>query len=359
MKILHIVEDFSLNSGGLRTVVKNLDFYLKSEDIESYILSTKKEENDNIKTITSGKIWLYNKDWKKEILYYIKIKKIDIIHIHGVWLYPQYIAAKICSKKQIPFILTPHGMYEPWLWNQGTFKKKVYFNLVVFKYFSKAKYIHGITKDEIRNLKLLFLNNSFKEIPNLIPTKELKNISTIPSKYILYLGRLDRKKGIHILIEAFSKMSNMNFVLKIAGAFNEYKKELDTLIIDFDLKDRIEFLGLIKKDRKEKVLKNAWVMVAPSYSEVIGMVNLEAASLKTPVITTYQTGIKKEWKDNGGFLINPNVKELKMVLDQVTNWSQEERRIRGEKLFNFVKKEYSWEKRINDWKELYKITLKS
>ena len=48
MKILHIVEDFSLESGGLRTVINNLNTYLNQTEHSSYILSSKKEEIDSI-----------------------------------------------------------------------------------------------------------------------------------------------------------------------------------------------------------------------------------------------------------------------------------------------------------------------
>ena len=43
-------------------------------------------------------------------------------------MFPQFIAAKFCSDNKIPFVLTTHGMYEPWLWEKGTLKKKIYFN---------------------------------------------------------------------------------------------------------------------------------------------------------------------------------------------------------------------------------------
>ena len=39
----------------------------------------------------------------------------DLIHLHGVWMYPQYIGAKSAIKYKKPFILSPHGMLEPWL----------------------------------------------------------------------------------------------------------------------------------------------------------------------------------------------------------------------------------------------------
>lgn len=359
MKVLHIIEDFSLNSGGLRTVVKNLDFYLKSAGEESYIISSNKEKEDDIKTVYSDNAWMYNKTWKNEILDSIQKNKIDIVHIHGVWMYPQFIGAKTCIQKKIPFIVTPHGMYEPWLWNNGSVKKKVYFNLLAYKMFSKAKYIHGITNEEIVNLKSLFKNNKFTEIPNLISIKQNNRVSDFSSKYILYLGRLDSIKGIENLLISFEKIRDLNFTLKIAGGFNEYKQVLEKIIIDLNIEKRVTFLGLIKGEQKTKIIQNAWVLVAPSFSEVIGMVNLEAASLKTPVITTYQTGIKVEWNKNGGILINPNSNELTKALKSVVLWSKEERIKNGEKLFRFVEKKYSWERNLNKWIDLYRNTINS
>jgi glycosyltransferase involved in cell wall biosynthesis len=118
--------------------------------------------------------------------------------------------------------------------------------------------------------------------------------------------------------------------------------------------DKIEFLGLVKSEIKNQLICKAWVMVAPSYSDVIGMVNLEAASFKVPMITTYNVGLKKEWAENGGKLINPNVKELKNALIEVLNWNINERNKNGELLFNFVKKNYAWKSRLPDWIKLYK-----
>jgi glycosyltransferase involved in cell wall biosynthesis len=87
------------------------------------------------------------------------------------------------------------------------------------------------------------------------------------------------------------------------------------------------------------------------------MVNLEAALYKTPVITTYQTGIDKDWQDKGGFLINPNEQELTVALKKAINLTLEERNDRGKKLHDFVLKKYSWENRFFDWIKLYESML--
>jgi len=359
MKILHILEDYSLNSGGIRTVVKNLDDKLKNIGYESYIIAPEKESGDDIFLVNgSNNPWRYSKQWKIQLSNIHKELKIDVIHLHGVWMYPQFIGARFAIKNHIPFVISPHGMYEPWLWTKGTLKKKLYFNLIVKNIFNKASLIHTITPQESDSIKGLFPKLNTFEIPNLIDSNLIKTpLQTEPSfqeKYILYLGRLDPKKGLDILIQAFSKLKTKNIKLKIAGKINNYKKTLENLIDSLPIEESsIEFLGMVTGKKKYQLYQNAFVFVAPSYSEVIGMVNLEAALLKTPVITTYQTGLDLSWNENGGKLINPTTEELTNALNTFLSISQEERINLGNKLHNFVLKKYSWENRINDWEELY------
>jgi glycosyltransferase involved in cell wall biosynthesis len=362
MKILHILEDYSIHSGGIRTVVKELNKRLNDIGFKSYILSSSKEEEDieDINVVECDQNpWLYSKQWEVAINEIYKEKKIDILHIHGVWLYPQYMAAKFAEKNKIPFILTPHGMYEPWIWKNGSLKKKMYFNFLSKRVFSKANVIHAITIDENINLKALFNKASIVDIPNLIDygSHILIDDNLDTEKYILYMGRLDPKKGVDLLIKAFARINPLGVKLKIAGPFNHYKTFLEGLINNFHVGDKVEFLGLVKGKNKAKLFKNAFVFVAPSHSEVVGMVNLEAAIYKTPVITTHQTGLDKRWNDNGGVLINPKEEELIEALKRALEWSTETRNENGEKLYNFVLENYSWEARFKDWEATYKSMI--
>ena len=250
-------------------------------------------------------------------------------------------------------------MYQPWLWKKGTLKKKIYFYFYSKKWFSKASIIHAITPDETRNLKTYFKKNKFIEIPNLISINTKKEQVLNPEKCILYLGRLNKTKGIDLLIKAFSQIDNQCIKLKIAGGFNDYKEDLESLVKSLNLTDKVEFLGLVKNEFKNDLIRNSWVMVSPSHSDVIGMVNLEAASFKTPVITTFKVGLKKEWNTNGGKLINPNIEELKSALTEVLNWTIQERNTNGKHLFDFVEQHYSWKTRLKDWRNLYKNVLKN
>lgn len=355
MSILHITEDHSALSGGLRTVVSDLNRWLKQTSITSEILTTKAEALDHVivgkRALPKG-IWCYSNELKKMLT----MNSSDIFHIHGVWMYPQYIASKMAYKKNIPYIITPHGMLEPQLWEKGTLKKKFYFNTLIKKYFSNANVIHAITPKEQSNLFKFFQHKTIEIIPNSISYTQIDSFEIEKKdseKYILFVGRLHPIKGINLLIQAFSQLKTNDVVLKIAGSINEYKLELDLLIHQFCIEDKVEFLGMVSGREKYQLYKNAWVFVAPSYSEVVGMVNLEAGVLETPVITTYQTGLYTEWNENGGVLINPNLGELSKALSDAIQWSESERDNRGKTLRKFIMSHYSWENNIYKWVELY------
>jgi glycosyltransferase involved in cell wall biosynthesis len=359
INIIHILEDFSFLSGGIRTTVNNLHVRLLESNINSTIVTTRKEKKDDVVIVKGGNIpWRFSINLI-EVLNKIHTRdNISIIHIHGVWMYPQYAAAKFAIKQNIPFLISCHGMFEPWLWLKGGFKKKKYFKNVVKNTFSKANFLHAITQPEADELKKLFPKTKIKTIPNLIaPKKDILKKALFKEKYILYLGRIDEKKGIDLLIIAFSKIRKSGFRLKIAGNFNDYKEVLEKLVIQLNLQTQVDFLGLVVGEEKELLYKEAFVFAAPSHSEVIGMVNLEAAILGTPVITTVQTGLKSEWSSNGGILINPNTTELQAALELALNWSNSERNERGMLLSKFVLKEYSWKYRLQDWICFYENIL--
>lgn len=360
MNILHVLEDFSFQSGGIRTVVLDLHTRLVYNNINSKILTTRTEPNDVAIKVEGDTIpWRYSSNLKSTLKKLFLKNQLDVIHIHGVWMHPQYAAAKFAKQHNIPFLISCHGMYEPWLWSQGTLKKKLYFNNVVKSAFSKANYLHAITANEANEISVLFPQTPIIEIPNLIDSKHaIKSEYNTDEKYILYLGRLDSKKGIDLLIKAFAELDPEDVKLKIAGNFNAYMQELDELVKSFKLESKVEFLGLVIGDAKIELFKNAFVFVAPSHSEVVGMVNLEAGIYKTPVITTFQTGLKKEWSNNGGFLVNPDIKDIVSALETVLNWTVEQRNENGLKLHNFVLKEYSWQYRFKDWVKLYESIAK-
>lgn len=354
--IYQVAENLSFESGGVRTVLVNLDNYLNSNNhYRSVMITNRKEPQDDYLIFPPGKIWDYSKAFKKNLD--TILNSDSLLHIHGVFMYTQYISGKLANQKNIPYVITPHGMLEPWLLTEKKLKKQVYMSLVLKSLLQNSKILHAITPMEKDNLFNLTGHKNIIEIPNLIHFSNLPtNLNYNPDEeYLLFLGRIHLKKGLGILIRSMAAIKNKKIKLKIVGSENDYSSELKKVCLDLGLENRVEFLGGIFGDEKYRLYANAKAFVAPSYSEAVGMVNLEAAACKTPVITTYQTGINPDWNINGGIMINPNEAELTNALNQVSEWSHSERVERGQNLSNYVLENYSWEKKGILWDDLYDL----
>lgn len=140
-----------------------------------------------------------------------------------------------------------------------------------------------------------------------------KEKNTAFEKYILFVGVLYKIKGVEYLIEAFSRIapSFPDFKLKIIGEGPE-KENLENMVKDFGMSDRVEFLGKLSLERTKDVMKNCYLLCLPSLSEGLPRVIMEAMALKKPVVASNVGGMAELVKNNEtGFLFEKqNVNDL-------------------------------------------------
>lgn len=118
-----------------------------------------------------------------------------------------------------------------------------------------------------------------------------------------YLGRLQRYKGVDLVIRAFAESNLPDAILEIAGAGN-YRGPLERLSADLGISDQVRFLGRIDEEGKQALLRRAWAMAFASPKEGWGITNLEAAASGTPVIASNSPGIRESvLHDITGFLV--------------------------------------------------------
>ncbi len=163
--------------------------------------------------------------------------------------------------------------------------------------------------------KLDWVNNGFKEekidvVYNGINTelyKPCQNYSVVRSegqipedtKVISYLGRLDREKGIEVLIKAFALLPESNKKLLIAGkpishdspeAGEKYKQSLKQLATDLGVEDNVNFLGPVSNTTSVYQLSDLTVL--PSlWSEPFGRTIVESMACGTPIVASRTGGI--------------------------------------------------------------------
>lgn len=375
MNILFITEDHSPANSGVTTVVSQIIDQLleQDKDINVVVVATNNktvEQNTNvsieiINPNSIGKPWKWSPVLMSRVDSIIKSYKINLIHIHGIWMAAQWAGLRAAKKHNLPAIISSHGMLEPWLWNEQGFLKKAkkyaYFQSLFKPQINGTTIFHAITPVEKENILKIFPRNRIEVIPNAIELLQTPviNKEIEVKKQLLFLGRIHPIKGINLIVDAISQINlDPEWKILIAGPVEipNYLEELKRKVIHYNLAPQVQFLGPIYGQEKYELIQSSWTMLVPSYSEVISMVNLEAASCNVPSITTHETGLE-DWENGGGILIKPTVKELSEKIVEVTRWSKNERILRGEASRKLVEEKYSWESVIPTWRDFYKKVI--
>lgn len=294
----------------------------------------------------------------------------QILHLHGVWMGFQWLAARVALAQKVPVLLSPHGMLNRWHLRHLGFKeirKLIYWRTVAYPAFRPIPLLHAVTPRERDELATWLPGQGIEVIPNAIDLEAMDSIQANAGAelspwgdepYLLFLGRLHPVKGIDLLIEAFAKALagiKRKFRLLIVGPESDpaYVAQLQSLVRLLGVEEKVTFLGpVFEPQEKFSLYRHAWAFCAPSQTEVMGLVNLEAASAELPVVTTHETGLW-DWEEGGGLLVHPRVEALSRALKQVFSWSERERRERGQKLRQLVARRYSWQAVGPQWLELY------
>jgi len=182
---------------------------------------------------------------------------------------------------------------------------------------------------------------------------------------LLYVGRLEWRKGIGTLIATVGKLKNEipNLKLFIVGGkifgknknqddFKEYER-LKNVALKEGVENLIKFVGMIQHSNLPVFYKTADILVIPSYYEPFGLVALEGMAAKVPIIASDVGGLAKIIEDQKtGLLAEPrNVDSLKeKILTLYQNKKLGETLVNN--AFEFVKN-YSWEKIAKEIEKVY------
>lgn len=374
LRVVHVAEDMSRLAGGVPAVVRQLTERLSLNGIQvqiAHALGDPDELPAGVKVFTYpptglGRLWSWGNGLREGVACLAAASNLDasVFHVHGAWMAPQYFAACAAHQAGVPFVFTAHGMLEPWLWDQQGWriraKKLAYWSVLAYPALSKASVIHAITPLEQKHLARLFPNNRIEVIPNAIDVSDAEYCPQDErTKTILFLGRIEPKKGVDLLLRAFAraKISKEWSVDVVGPAWSQaYLSGLKVIVDECGLGGRVRFHGPLFGEVKCKLIDTAWVLAAPSHSEVVGLVNLEAAARCLPTITTHQTGLH-DWEQGGGLLVEPNVDALGHALEAACSWSARERRDRGLVSRRLVLQRYSWQAVMPMWAQLYSSLL--
>lgn len=283
--------------------------------------------------------------YNDEHIQYIKsiLSEEAIVHGHGVWrlsnLFPLF-------KKQpkAKLFCSPRGMLTPWSMKYKKWLKQPFWTLLQKPALDRVDCFHVTSEMELEDLRSLGFKQPAVIVPNGIDVPVLPD-EVHRDKTIVFLSRIDPKKGLDLLLPAWSKLSSLfpDWQLKIIGPLeSNYAKSVVLQAENLSLKN-IEFTGAIHGTDKQQQLSKTSLFVLPTYSENFGIVIAEAMAHGIPVVTTTETPWLELDKKKCGWTIKPEQDALVSAISLALNLSVNERDEMGRIGRDWMSEEFSWE----------------
>lgn len=231
--------------------------------------------------------------------------KFDLIHIHSLWLFPQFAAQRAARRSGVPYVVSPHGALDPYLRRHGRLRKALTDAFWQRRMLRDAALLHITTEQEGELIVDIAPGTPRYTVPVGVWTDRLQHLGDgirFRSRYlagstaeiVLFLGRITYKKGLDVLIRSFTHVARISegALLVLAGPDDEnLSPRLKDLAREHGLGDRVIFPGpLYQRDRAD-AFAAATVWALSSHTENFGVAVVEALAAGLPTIVSTEVNL--------------------------------------------------------------------
>jgi glycosyltransferase involved in cell wall biosynthesis len=401
IKSAHLTGPVSRNAGGLFDAVSRLAQIQQRQGMDVKVFGLYDEFADvDLQAWHPAPVAAFKPSWPKmmgrstEFFEGLNAFAPDISHTHGLWLYPSIAAKNYSRKNNLPYLISPHGMLDPWALKNSRWKKWVAWRLFERKHLSGARCLRALCASEAHSIQQLQLKNNIAIIPNGIDLPEIEMLKRGKQKaesrnspwqeviepgrkVLLYLGRIHPKKGLVNLLKAWAKnqkseigsRKSEEWVLVIAGwdqggheaelkrlcaelqiHFGDIRVEKAESRIEFQLpafknvsgQKSVVFLGPQFNEAKAVCYHHCDAFVLPSFSEGLPMVVLEAWAYSKPVIMTPECNLPEGFPAGAALKVEANEISLIAGLNELQCMTAEDRMAMGSRAHDLVVERFTW-----------------
>lgn len=357
MNILHIASISKEKHNGVNIIVPKHVFYQNQFEKAAFV-------NINRCKITDSKLQLTYLGCDKFPDYLQEpFNKPDLIIFHGVNYFEYIKIYKNLIKKNIPYIIIPHGELSTTALHKKWIKKKVAYILFFNNFIKNAKAIQFLSKNEQNNSKIKE-QNSFISTNGIEKPKIYKKFFNSDKTKLIYIGRLEVKiKGLDLLIQAISKIKNFminnNVTLEIYGPdFKGRYAQVNLLINKYNLANIIKLNHAVYSDDKINKLLDSDLFIQTSRTEGMPLGIIEALSYGLPCIVTQGTSLMSNITENDcGYSAGNTLKDIAdaiiFAVEDKDNWKN-----KSENAIKYSIENFNWENvsvaAIKNYKNLIK-----
>ena len=386
MRVLHVISNLNSKAGGTFTAVRDIAIAQAKSGLYVSVCTTYRGVDEfldleklRILFLNSG-IALYTFKAVSPMLVSWKLYKwlngrrdFDCLHLHGLYRLPTSIAAYFAYKNKIPYLMTPHGSLVPFLYKQSRYGywglrlKRLYEYILEKHNLDRASAIHFTSHEEaldagVLNIKAPFVVlpigidwQSYESLPQFGSFRQLAKLDS-DTPLILFLGRVDFKKGIDLLVHSFAQVLKKipRARLAIVGPDSSgYLQKVHMWCKELNIYREVIFINHLEPAKVKEAYVDANVFILPSYNENFGITVIEAMACKCPVIISDQVNIWREIQNgSAGIVIQLNVDRLTKAVMKILNHPEEAKSM-GASGRILARDQYDWNSIVARFAELY------
>lgn len=315
-----------------------------------------------VKTSVFGNIIVPPLGWSPDYAKRVVHEATDILHTHGLWQHPSWVALAWKRRHHQPHVCSVRGMLEPWAWRHHAWKKRPVWWLWERRNLQSASLLHATSPQEAEGLRALGLRVPIAIISNGVDLPEMPVAAVLEvegvKKTALFLSRVHPKKGLPLLLHAWSKIMPPGWELHIVGPDEGgHRRELEHQASALGLTDVVRFSGTLTGAAKEQAFREAKLFILPTHSENFGIAVAEALAHQLPVITTYGAPWELLQSERCGWWVPVSVDGIAAALDDATRKSPEELIAMGKRGRAAVAERFAWDRIAREFIDCYRWVL--
>ena len=338
MRVLHVVSGIDPKSGGPTRSVKGICRALSKAGVDVTLLVLHGEhefDNPGGVNVIRGLSNFLNPE----------IKQFDLVHIQGLWDWGLHRVAVECRKCNVPYVISPRGMLDPWAMSVKKWKKRLAMLVYQRRDLKGASIFHVTAALEEKSVRAQGLAQSVMIAPNGVDLPETMPPKTSgATKTAIFLSRLHPGKGLLTLAEAWAQVKPRRWVMKVVGPDTYgHKAEVVARLEQLGIRDQWQFVDMLNDTEKWAAYRGADLLIHPSVSENFGITIAEGLAAELPVICTDGTPWSEVQCTKCGWYVKAgSVESLALALREAANVSQSELKEMGHCGRRLIESRFMW-----------------
>jgi glycosyltransferase involved in cell wall biosynthesis len=248
------------------------------------------------------------------------LHRFQVVEIHGVWVLSTLEAARICRELNKPYFIRPHGSLDPFDLQKHVLVKRFLGPIYVRWLLRNSAAVICTSTLEAERLVTYGANPRQFTLPLPVPLADaegarqsfrLKHQIPLDARVVLFLSRVDYKKGLDFLIPALGRLKSeypdLWLVLAGTGA-PDFLSLVRRWLDKHKVRAYTREVGFLSGQDKQDAFAAADVFALPSLNENFGIVNIEAMHAGLPLLVSDQVYICREIEQAGaGIVCRPDV----------------------------------------------------